>query len=225
MNSNQGCGGVIISRSIKYLGSPEERRSLSLSHLKRATLTEPDHQRCPNTYQHSHSIDTDTHQDPSSLLLSYLISWCQATYGSPSFPLVPSGLMAGYLQMKRESSRMTSGPRMAVTTCNIWWCLVSSITQGYRRWTLWRLYWVYSLPGNTQTSAGSLLLTYLTSIPHLTKSGLQLRKSISGLLQLSISQHRQRWEEALLAVDLPELKWRRCHLSQTVSVVPQNGSG
>lgn len=109
-------------------------------------------------YWHLHT------RDPSSLLLSYLISWCQATYGSPSFPLVPSELMDGYLQMKRESSRMTSGPRIAVTTCKIWGCLVSAITQGYRRWTLWRLYWVYSLPGNTQTSAGSLLLTYLTSI-------------------------------------------------------------
>lgn len=176
----------------------------------------------PQYLQHSHSSDTYTHQGPSSLLLSYLISWCQATYGNPSFPLVPSGLMAGYLQMKRESSRMTSGPRMAVTTRKTWGWMVICITQGYWRWMLCRLYWVCSLPGNTQTSAGSLLLTYLTSVPYLTKSGLQLRKCISGLLQLSISQHRQRWEEALLAIDLPELKWRRRHLYHTVAVAPQN---
>lgn len=56
-------------------------------------------------------------------------------------------------------------------------------------------------------------------VPHLTESGLQLRKCISGLLQLSISQHRQGREEALLLVDLLELKWGCCHLCQTVSPI------
>ena len=81
----------------------------------------------------------------------YLISWCQATYGSPFSPPLPSGLSVGYLQMKRESSRMTSGPRMALTTCKICGCFVRSLTHGYWRWTLWRLYWVYSSPEKMDT--------------------------------------------------------------------------
>jgi len=75
----------------------------------------------------------------------YLISWCQATYGRPG--LISSSsffwmsvLSIGYLQMKRESSRMTSGPRMSLTTCMIWGCLVRFLTHGYWRWMLWRLY-------------------------------------------------------------------------------------
>lgn len=58
------------------------------------------------------------------------------------------GFSAGYLQIKRESSRMMSGPRIAWITCRIWGCLVRPMTQGYWRWTLWRLYWVYSSPVN-----------------------------------------------------------------------------
>lgn len=97
-------------------------------------------------------------------LHTYLISWCQATYGSSSFPLFPSGLLVGYLQMKRESSRMTSGPRMAVTTRKTSGCLVSSITQEYWRWALWRLYSVYSVPGNTLNKC--FFFTYFASFPH-----------------------------------------------------------
>lgn len=79
-----------------------------------------------------------------SRILVYLMSWCQATYGRSSSALWE--LSAGYLQMKRESSRITSGPRTALTTCKIRGCLVKAMTQGYCRWTLCRLYWVYSIP-------------------------------------------------------------------------------
>lgn len=108
-----------------------------------------------------------------SLLVTHvhLISWCQATYGSPSSPsglvtsscllsFMSAGLTAGYLQMKRESSRMTSGPRTALITCRTRGCLVRFITHGYLRWTLCRLYWVYSSPVKTHNTVSAFLFYY-----------------------------------------------------------------
>lgn len=72
--------------------------------------------------------------------IAYFISWCQATKAWT--PLSESG----YLQMNRESNRITFDPKISFTGSKMFGWEAICRTHWCSRWMLWKEYWDACFP-------------------------------------------------------------------------------